>query len=446
MKKLLLSFIAFAFALSMNAQIFWQENATGFSSVSRGINQISYADANNVWCTAYDGVTVTNVIREFTKSTDGGATWTAGVINLGVTTLGLACISGISDTTAFVGAFPDTGGTGGVWKTTDSGATWTRQASASFNSATSFTDIVQFWDANNGIAIGDPDTPTTFEVYTTSNGGTNWVRLPAGNIPVPLDGEYAYTRGFCVNGDNMWFGTNKGRLYRSTDRGQNWTVAVSPIADFQTGNYAFQSATEGLLIADDFQFWRTTDGGATWNPEVPTGVFRNAALCYVPGTVNTYVSLGDDPDLGERGSSYSTDGGLNWIDINTLGDDANVDNTTDVQFFDNTNGLASGFNASVAAGGIFKYVGTQLSLATATFSNDKGFTAFINASTGMLEVNGKNITNVAVYDVLGKLVSNGNFTSVDNASINAANLNAGIYLVKVTNNAGASSTVKVVKN
>ena len=64
----------------------------------------------------------------------------------------------------------------------------------------------------------------------------------------------------------------------------------------------------------------------------------------------------------------------------------------------------------------------------------------------MLEVNGKNITNVSVFDVLGKQVYNGSFTSVDSASIAAGNFNSGIYLVQVTNNAGASSTVKVVKN
>ena len=97
-----------------------------------------------------------------------------------------------------------------------------------------------------------------------------------------------------------------------------------------------------------------------------------------------------------------------------------------------------------AVGGVFKWNGNLL--ATATFSNDKSFSALINNATGMLEVNGKNITNVTVFDVLGKQVSNNNFTSVDNASINASNFNNGIYLVKVTNNAGAASTIKVIKN
>lgn len=444
MKKLLLLLTALTGSASVSAQIFWEEKPTGFATASRGVNQISYADANNVWITAYDGATTSNVIREYSRSTDGGNTWTPGVIDLGVTTLGIGCIAAVDANTAYVVAFPDTGGTGGVWKTSNGGTTWTRQSTASYNSATSFADIIYFWDANNGVTMGDPDTPTTFEIYTTTNGGTNWVRVPAGNVDPPLTDEYGYTRNLYVNGDNIWFGTNKGRLYHSTNRGLNWTVAQTPLADMQTGNYAFVSATEGLLTTDDWQFFRTTDGGATWVAETPTGVIRNAAICHVPGAPTpTYVCLGNDIDLDVRGSSYSIDNGLTWIDINTLGDDVNNDNGTDVEFYAIDNGLSSGFSTSSTVGGIFKVVPTAL--ANSTFSADKLFSAYVDNATRTLFVNGKNISNVTVYDVLGKQVFNGSYTSVDTVSINVDSFNSGVYMVKVANAEGNTSTIKVIK-
>lgn len=434
-----------AMVATTNAQIFWTEMPTGFTAVSRGVNQISYADADNVWITVYDGVTTANVIREYAVSTNNGTSWTPGVINLGSTTLGIGCIAGVSATTAYVAAYPNTGGIGGVWKTTNSGTTWTKQSSAPFSAAASFADVVYFWDADTGVVLGDPDSPTTFEVYTTTNGGTNWVRVAAANIPVPLDGEYFYTRGFAANGNSIWLGTNKGRLFRSFDKGLTWTVSdnSSLIADFATANYAFQDNNNGLMIDDAWNFYRTSDSGATWTSEVPTG-FRNGAMCHVPGTVNTYVTLGNDLDLDLRGSSYTVDGGLTWTDINTLGDDTNNDNGTDVSFFDINHGLAAGFNASATVGGIFQYVTDGPLLATKSFSKNNLFSAYI--SNGSLNVIGKNITNVTVYDVLGKQVIASNFASTTNATLTTTNFNTGVYLVKVTDNAGNTSTIKVMNN
>ena len=448
-KKLLLFLVFLTGATGMNAQVFWSEVATGFTAASRGINQVSYADANNIWCTAYDGITTTNVIREYTRSNDGGDTWTPGVINLGSTTLGIGCIAGTSGTDAYVAAFPDTGGLGGIWKTANGGTTWTKQATASFNATASFTNVVYFWDANNGFCMGDPDTPTTFEIYTTTNGGTNWVRVSASNVPVPLDGEYGYTRSFAANGNAIWFGTNKGRMYRSFDKGLTWAVSQTPIADMQTGNYAFADVNNGLLITDDWQFFRTTDSRATWVSEFPIGTYRNAAVTNVPGVNGcAYVSLGEDIDLGERGSSYTTDGGLNWIDVNGQ-DDTNADNGSDVSFFDGGHGLAAGFNTSSTVGGAFKYVGSaslfDCTLATTSYTTAKTFTASPNPTSGVLNLNGKSISNVTVYDAVGKEVANKNYSALSNVTFDFSSFNNGVYMVKVTNAAGKSDTIKVVK-
>lgn len=450
MKKLLLLLLAIPTLGS--AQIFWQEQATTFTAASRGINQISYANANDIWTYAYDGVTPANVIREYARSSDGGLTWSSGVINLG-SNLGIGCISAINSSTAFVAAYPTAAGqTGGIWKTTDSGATWGRQNTASYTGADAFTNIVYFWGDQVGMTMGDPN-GGYFEIYTTTNGGTNWVRVPSSSIPLPQAGEYGYVRNLKVNGDKIWFGTNQGRLYSSSDKGLTWVVGQTPLTDFSGaagGQYAFADSNNGLLTSAAYEQWHTTDGGATlagWILDTPTGVLRDNSICYVPGTPNTYVALGEDPDLTLRGSSYSIDGGIDWIDINALGDSKNVNNPSDVNFFDVNNGWAAGFTTSSTVGGIFKYVGTQLAdaLSTSTLSNDNTFKASPNPTTGIVALNGKNITNVIVSDVLGKQISNTNYSSLNSLNLDMTSFNAGMYMVKVSNNEGNVSTLKVVK-
>lgn len=448
MKKLLLLLFVTSGFISNAQQVYWEEKSTGFSDVSASLAHISYANANVIWAQASDGSGAAATFRKWARSIDGGLTWTNGAIELGSTDLGIGSIQAIDATTAYVAAFPNaTTVQGGIWKTTNSGVTWTKQPTASFNTGTdSFTNLVYFWDANTGMAQGDP-AGGYFEIYLTSNGGTNWTRVPSGNIPTPLTGEYGYVHNYKAVGNTIWFGTNKGRIFKSTNQGLNWTASQSPIADFGSaaisGNYTFKNQTEGLLISSDFQFFRTTDGAATWTAEFPNGIYRNFDVCYVPGTTNYVVCTGEDPVDGLRGSSYSVDGGANWIDINAIDVDA-VDGGGVLEFFDPTHGLASGFTASSTVGGVFKWI-NNASLATTTFSNDKAITAYPNPTSGSLELNGKNITQVSVYDILGKQISTTNYGTLSNVTLNLASLNNGIYMVKVTNNLGNTSTIKVVK-
>jgi len=453
MKKILL-FAAFLVVLSAQAQDYWTERATSQPAASTGMRSISIVDDNIAWLSNSCGTTGCTPIRRYSLTTDYGVNWTTNAIDLGASgaNLEIANICGVSATTAYAAVFPRAAGTvGGVWQTTNAGLTWTRMPSASYNGAdgASFTNLVHFWDANVGVTMGDPS-DGYFEIYTTTNGGANWVRTPSANIPVPLDPlEYGLTNQYSVTGNKIWFGTTFGRIFMSTDKGLTWTVSQSPIPDFgggingeESGDLAFTSETAGILQTSNYLLFNTTDGGDTWSEVLWSGVLRNFGVSEIPGLDNTYISVGEDLDA-VRGSSFSTDGGLNWTNINDNPDLTYVDGGV-VAFKDSDTGYASSFSTSAVVGGIFTWKGNSLS--TNVFSNDKGFTAFINASSGMLEVNGKNITNVSVFDVLGKQVYNGSFTSVESASIAAGNFNSGIYLVQVTNNAGASSTVKVVKN
>src|SRR5207244_217041 len=120
---------------------------------------------------------------------------------------------------------------GGIFKTTDGGATWNQQSAGStFTGTTSFPNSVYFYDANNGFILGDPDYQSSagyFEIYTTSDGGTTWTRVPKANIPTFISGETGLNNVFEVRGATVWFTTTRGRVFKSVNSGLNWTVANS---------------------------------------------------------------------------------------------------------------------------------------------------------------------------------------------------------------------------
>ncbi len=327
----------------------WLEQASGFTTATRGINYISIVDPNIVWATAYDGSGGGANVQEFTKTTDGGFTWTPGNVSVGNPNLGISHVHAVDANTAWAAVYPTGAGqVGGIWKTTNGGTTWNRQNTALYNNAASFTNVVYFWDANTGFCQGDPISGE-FELYTTTNGGTTWVPVPGGNIPNPQNGnEFGYTRQIEVVGNSVWYTTSLGRLYHSTDQGNTWTVYNTPVPDFggaitsgSSANISFANATDGLIIDNNGNVYATYDSGANWTQLTTVGSVFTNGLCFIEGT-NTAFST------GLTGSSYSTDGGTTWTLIDT-------EQHLYVEFTNPSVGWSGWFNASASSEGMWKW-------------------------------------------------------------------------------------------
>ncbi|MFH0895688.1 MAG: C10 family peptidase [Bacteroidota bacterium] len=415
--------------INAGANTVWIPQASAFSTASRGLDDIYIVDMNTVWAKAYDGTSTTNYIQEFTKTLDGGATWTAGTVN-GITGYGIGNICAINTTTAWVSAFNGTAGGGKILKTTDGGTTWTPQTTATFSNAASFPNVVHFWDANNGWCMGDPIN-SEFEMYTTTNGGTTWTLVPGANIPAPISGEYGTVNVYDVYGNNVWFGTTKGRIFRSPDKGLTWTASAQ-ITTTGVNNVSFKDQNTGIMNVynSSTNAWsgvrRSTDGGATWTAFTPSGIYHKSHLEYVPGTGTGWVSVG--AGTGDVGSSYSVDDGTTWTKL-----DSGTQYMT-TTFMDVNTGWAGGFNQDAANGGVFKWNGASLfgPQAVATLAEVFKYSVYPNPANNVLNLAlpaGENIP-YEIFDINGKVLLKGNFTDGSHsADVHA--LSPGLYFVRL---------------
>jgi PKD repeat protein len=391
MKRTLLSIVCVSlFALSSFSQT-WISQGLGFTTASRGMMNISVVDNQIVWVSAYDGSGSSAPVQDFSKTINGGTTWTAGIVNA-TSGLQISMLTAVSATTAWAAMYKSTGSNlQGIYKTTDGGTTWARQTTAPFNNASSFPDWIYFWDLNTGVCLGDPIN-NEFEIYTTTDGGTTWTLVPGAQIPNNLSGEYGYTANVCVNGDNVWFGTNKGRVFASTDKGHNWIVAA-PYATTKNVFPAYSDALNGLALkyqttTDTVNLLqKSSDGGATYSALTYTGAPFAGEIKYVPNTPNTYVTSGVDfTNQADRlGVSFSYDGGVSWTpEPEILGNQV-----TTSEWLNDSTGWAGAFNTD-ATDGIYKFNGHLVPplIPVADFMSPDtlialgGTATFVNNSTG----------------------------------------------------------------
>jgi photosystem II stability/assembly factor-like uncharacterized protein len=114
-------------------------------------------------------------------TTDGGATWRAGVVP-DADSLQFRDVYAIDDRTAWLLAAGD-GDRSRIYRTTNGGQSWTLQ----FRNAEprAFFDCLDFWDSRRGLAFSDA-VDGRFVILTTSDAGRTWtlVGRPAMAGPV----------------------------------------------------------------------------------------------------------------------------------------------------------------------------------------------------------------------------------------------------------------------
>ncbi len=417
----------------------WMKQNTGFVTASRGIDHIAIVNPYIVWATAYDGTGGGATIQEFTRTVNGGITWTPGtIVFTNSTNYGIADLYPFNDTVCFAAMYPATAANGGVIvKTIDGGTTWSILPNSP-NYSTSWLNLVYFFNANDGLCMGDPNTSGEYVIYTTNDGGDTWTQTPVGNIPNCTSGETGIVDLCDAYGDNFWFGTTKGRIYKTTDKGLTWTVSTTGLGTSAAIDPVFKDAMTGFVVGSNYStgtflgLKKTTDGGATWSTIVPTGFYvKTPHLCSVPGTFSIWVDVSSGPGIG---SSYSNDNCSTFLNIDT----GSVQYTT-VKFYDINTGWAGGFNVSSSDGGIYKWNSTLVTSAPEPSKQISEISIYPNPSNGHINIfvpRTKDIFSIQIFNTLGKMVYHNNMrngSSSQYKSFNLSFLPKGIYIAVIKN-------------
>lgn len=345
----------------------WIPQATGFITESRGISGINIVNPSIVWAWAYNGSNPSSQIKEFTVTKNAGTTWTAKTLTAsGITgtTWGIGNISAVDSLNAWAVLYNTNGSGGKIVKTNNMGQTWNVQSSAVFGIG-SFPNVVHMFDLNNGWCMGDP-VNNTFEIYTTTNGGTTWTKVPKVNIDGgnnALTNEYGTTNNFDTFGDTCYFGTTKGRVFKSVDKGLTWSASqayLGVLGSNASTNVKFKNGREGIAIINDNQspnvvhILKTTNAGTTWNEVMISGNFLNTShISYIPQADAWMNVSADTTTFAGSSISFNDCNTFTGIDISKNP----IVQYTFVKFYDKNTGWAGGFNKSPAEGGIFKWVG-----------------------------------------------------------------------------------------
>ncbi|HVA64761.1 MAG TPA: hypothetical protein VNF74_13630 [Terriglobales bacterium] len=297
-------------------RLVWQPQPSPSTASLRGLSVVS---ARLAWASGSGGAVL--------RTRDGGAHWTR-IPAPGAANLDFRDIKAFSARLAYLMAI---GPQGGIFKTSDGGAHWREQYTNP--DPAFFLDALAFWDANHGLALGDP-LDGRFLLLRTDDGGQSW--QPAAVVPPALPGEGAFAAsgtalvvlpGHPHGHPDAWFatgGAGTARLFHSLDRDRTWRAATTPLRAGSAGagifSLAFWNRSDGVAVGGDYtqpsqtagNVALTEDGGARWNlpPAAPPAGYRSA-VAVVPGARPHPWLVA----VGPTGADLSCDGGNHWSPV-----------------------------------------------------------------------------------------------------------------------------------
>jgi photosystem II stability/assembly factor-like uncharacterized protein len=253
------------------------------------------------------------------KTTDGGDNWTQ-IWPVSGTIDGLQGIWFTSNLVGFA-----CGWNNYFIKTTDGGATWTP---VTVGSDVWYYVDVEFWDANNGIALAKMNNPETEQAaFITSNGGTSWVPATSGLATAEIMGLSYATQ------NNVYVVGTGAHVFKSTDGGHNWTT-ISTLSAMLFG-VDFASNTFGVVGGEEKMF-ATNNGGSSWTTYTTGYENFYATKAFTNGTA--YIG-GTDENI-----YITTDYGTTWTAQNGGPGSSTLYR---IRFTDNNTGFACGSGGTI---------------------------------------------------------------------------------------------------
>lgn len=229
------------------------------------------------------------------KTTNGGTSWqnkSANFPSLAVATLAI-CTTSPNIVYAGTGEYIASAGTAingnGIFKSIDSGETWSQLASTANNSDfISMTRVIV--DPLNPDLVLACSAPNTWGSYSSTimrstNGGASWTKVFDVADDGPIEQIIATPGNF-----NIQYASQNGKgVLKSIDAGQTWSlsnVGMSPSGRLELAvspvntNHIFAS-TEGTLSGSNSDLYMSTDAGMNWS--LVNVSFNNAIVDFLGG-------------------------------------------------------------------------------------------------------------------------------------------------------------------
>lgn len=231
----------------------------------------------------------TTYVENFYTTQDGGATWSNVEVKNTGTTTGVQQLLAISADGKTLMA---NGGSNGLLRSTDGGATWTLSSASSIDYYYGF------------VSLGGSDIVTSSYsgLWLSEDTGVTWTKLAS-----PTGQGFAVTSSNMrrVDASTLSVTDGNGAAYLSKDKGQTWSRVVAPVDNYYgQSTLAFRDGKNGFMTDVTGRALTTKDGGVTW--QVLNVNFGTAkAVQFVDST--TAWLVGADSRLYK-----SIDAGLTW--------------------------------------------------------------------------------------------------------------------------------------
>ncbi|MBU0561538.1 MAG: T9SS type A sorting domain-containing protein [Bacteroidetes bacterium] len=145
---------------------------------------------------------------------------------------------------------------------------------------------------------------TSSKIFSTSDGGINWVEQ--------IGGLSSMKSIYFVDYMNGWAVGSQGKILKTTDGGLNW-LNVGGLVNKYLYDIYFYDLLNGWVAVEDGSILKSIDGGNNWEIiNIPTS--SDVKKVFFPDPLIGYAIAAD---FGEFYKSF--DGGVNWLQLNLSG-------------------------------------------------------------------------------------------------------------------------------
>ena len=149
----------------------------------------------------------------------------------------------------------------------------------------------------------------------SNNGGQTWQSVSS--TPTLTTSDVIVNKGVAFLGDRIWAVSASGRVCRSSNRGQSWSVSNLNVSGSVVLSMAFRDSVNGVILyrtgsgaSTAYRIASSSNSGASWQ----ANVFDVSTLRITPVTVSS--PGGHHVIIGSRGEVYgSDDNGSSWQPI-----------------------------------------------------------------------------------------------------------------------------------